>query len=213
MLTNQLWNLGTAPSGSDGDSARGAGEKYNVHEHPGQEFARLADFNAWKDSEDRIIGDIAVYDGITYVWNGVAAIPLGIGAVDPGDVKIEEIVLSTKREITSVGGEELAAADFFDPTEYSISRFTEVYKFRVVGQCTNPIDPIYSTVVRIVDNTDPDVAVEKYMYTFDNTEQIGENISDAIELEPSRKLYELQVECTNCNFTLYKAAIRVEYST
>jgi hypothetical protein len=211
MLTNQLWNLGTAPSGSDGDTAREAGEKYNVHEHPGQEFALLADFNIWKESEDRVIGDIAVYAGITYMWNGEDAIPLGVGPAAPGAVKVEEIVISTRAEATTVDGEEVVAADFFDPTEYSFSRLTEEYKFRVVGKCV-PSDVVYSAVVRLVDMSAPPAEAEKYSYTFD-TDQVEENISAAIVLDPNRKLYELKVECTNCTFIIYKAAIRVEYST
>jgi hypothetical protein len=211
MLTNQLWDLGTAPSGSDGDTARQAGEKYNSHGHPGENFAIFAEFTNWKLSEDRIIGDLCVYEGITYMWNGEDAIPLGVGPAAPGDIKIEEIVISTRAEATIVGVEEVVAADFFDPTEYSFSRLTEEYKFRVVGKCV-PSDVVYSAVVRLVDMGAPPAEAEKYAYTFD-TDQVEENISAAIVLDPNRKLYELKVECTNCTFIIYKAAIRVEYST
>lgn len=213
MLTNQLWDLGTAPSGDDGDTARAAGEKYNTHGHPGLECAILADFANWQASEDRIIGDLAVYEGITYMWNGDAAIPLGIGAVAPGEVKIEEIVISTKVEATAEV-EEVVAADFFSPSEYSFARLTEEFKFRVVGKCI-PVDPInpYSAIVRFVDMSAPPAEAEKYAYTFDNDDQTSENISGVIIFNPARKLYELKVTCDNCTFIVYKAAIRVEYST
>lgn len=212
MLTNQLWDLGTAPSGDDGDTARAAGEKYNTHGHPGLECEILADFANWQASEDRIIGDLAVYDGITYMWNGDAAIPLGIGAVAPGEVKIEEIVISTKVEATAEV-EEVVAADFFSPSEYSFARLSESFKFRVVGKCI-PVDPInpYSAIVRFVDMSAAPAEAEKYAYTFDD-DQTSENISDVIIFDPARKLYELKVTCVNCTFIIYKAAIRVEYST
>lgn len=213
MLTNQLWDLGTAPTGSDGDSAREAGEKYNTHGHPGQQFGLLADFNIWKASADRIIGDLAVYLGVTYMWNGDAAIPLGIGAAAPGELKIEEIVISTRAEATAEV-EEVVAADFFTPVEYSFARLTEEFKFRVVGKCV-PVDPLndYSALVRFVDMDAPPAEAEKYSYTFDNDDQTSENLSDVIIFDPARKLYELKVTCDNCTFIVYKAAIRVEYST
>lgn len=216
MLTNQLWDLGTAPTGSDGDSAREAGEKYNTHGHPGQDISLLVDFNTWKASADRIIGDIAVHGGITYIWNGDEAIPLGIGAVAPGEVKIEEIVISTKVEATAEV-EEVVAADFFSPSEYSFARLTEEFKFRVVGKCI-PEDPInpYSAIVRFVDMSAPPVDAVKYSATFgtgNGNDQTSENISNEIIFDPARKLYELKVTCANCTFIVYKAAIRVEYST
>ena len=216
MLTNQLWDLGTAPSGDDGDTARAAGEKYNTHGHPGIQCAILADFANWQASEDRIIGDLAVYLGVTYMWNGDAAIPLGIGAAAPGEIKIEEIVISTRAEATAEV-EEVVAADFFTPVEYSFARLTEEFKFRVVGKCV-PVDPIinYSALVTFVDMSAPPVDAVKYSATFGTghgDDQTSENISGEIIFNPARRLYELKVTCANCTFIVYKAAIRVEYST
>lgn len=224
MLTNQLWDLGTAPTGSDGDSAREAGEKYNTHGHPGQGFSELDHFNAWKASADRIIGDIAVHGGLTYIWNGEEAIPLGIGAVSPGEVKVEEIVICTKVEGTVQVATvdelddpgvptEVVAVDFFSPSDYTVARLTENFKFRVVGKCL-PTDPdiAYGARVTFVDMSAAPAEAEKYAHTFDD-DQTSENISGEIIFDPARKLYELKVTCLNCTFIVYKAAIRVEYST
>jgi hypothetical protein len=229
MLTNQLWDLGTAPTGSDGDSAREAGEKYNTHGHPGQQFEDNGDgFNIWKASADRIIGDLAVYLGVTYMWNGDAAIPLGIGAVAPGEVKVEEIVICTKvegtvqvdtvEELDDPGvATEVVAADFFTPSDYTVARLTEDFKFRVVGKCI-PVDPDsdYGALVTFVDMSAPPVEAIKYSATFGTghgNDQTSENISSEIIFNPARRLYELKVTCANCTFIVYKAAIRVEYST
>ena len=225
MLTNQLWDLGTAPTGSDGDSAREAGEKYNTHGHPGQQFEDDEAFDTWKTPADRIIGDIAVYDGITYIWNGEEAIPLGIGAVAPGEVKVEEIVICTKvegtvqvdtvEELDDPGvATEVVAADFFTPSDYTVARLTENFKFRVVGKCIPLAAGDYGALVTFVDMSAPPVEAIKYSATFGTghgDDQTSENISDEIIFNPARRLYELKVTCANCTFIVYKAAIRVEY--
>jgi hypothetical protein len=215
MVTNQPWELGTAPSGSDGDSARQAGEKYNLHQHPGEQFDTLLGFDTWKTDGSREIGDIAVYLGVSYMWNGAIAVPLSIGPIAVSGTKVEDIVLSTKVDVFEIEPEvpgepvpQVVACDYLDPDEYRFERWDSAFKFRVVGTCINT-DPVYSVSVALKDKTTDDIIYEADIVGID---QPNEVISGELTLADGRHFYEVVVTCSGCDFILYKAAIRVEHT-
>ena len=215
MLTSQLWELGTAPSGSDGDTARVAGEKYNLHQHPGQQFDDPAVFDEWKEDPIRVIGDIAVYKGVSYVWNGVEVVPLGIGPIAVSGTKIEEIVLCTRFDVAEIPPEvpgddpptQVVAADFFSGLEYKFARWNTDFKFRVVGTCVNT-SPDYSAHISLR-NTSTGLSLGTAAFV--GIDQANEVIVD-VALPDARHLYEVVITCVNCDFVLYKAAIRAEHT-
>jgi len=75
-----IFDLGTLEiNGRDGDTAREAGQKYNVHWHPPEDLLDLTAFLAWQAIPPPT-GCWASYSGDIYVWDGAAAIKVGGGA-------------------------------------------------------------------------------------------------------------------------------------
>ena len=102
------WDIGSAPRGRDGLSARDAAKRYNDHRHPATNCADAAAFHAWATEFTRVSygeggevggleldeagslelpavplrrpGDMAVYDGLLWVWvSSSSIVPVGVG--------------------------------------------------------------------------------------------------------------------------------------
>lgn len=219
MLSDKQFNLGTAPTGSDGDTARAAGEKYNLHEHPGTVCAVLADFEAWKLG-DRKLGDICLFNGILRVWDGDAAIPLGIGPVQPGMALDEEIVLALGR-ITNVA-EDILAIDYFDPTTYDIPRVNKTVHLKLVLEVFSENSVLgnenqQETTITLMDKTADE---QKFQFAFTKPDP-PENqaaapavlyISDPLDLTDSNICYSLTASNVGDGCIVYKAAFLIRYS-
>jgi len=207
MLADKQFNLGTAPTGSDGDTARAAGEKYNLHEHPGTVCAILADFTAWQEDEGRKLGDISLFNGIPYLWNGSAAIPLGLGLVAPGAALDSEITLALRQ--TSNQFVDVLAVDYFDPTTYAIPRITHTVHLKIV------IDVLADSETTLV-LTDATSVFVKHTASF--TRPVAEPapavlyISDALDLTDANHCYVLSATNTGLGCIVYKAALLIRYS-
>lgn len=99
------WDIGTADRGRDGMNARDAAKRYNDHKHPPIIVEGQAEMRAWLNEsqqssyvpnrddaiiggvvEDdasksmRSIGDLALYEGLLWVYGPGGLVPLGVGS-------------------------------------------------------------------------------------------------------------------------------------
>lgn len=194
-LNDNLWDLGTAPRGMDGDTTRGAGEKYNSHRHPPTILANIADFVDWVDSLDTKMGDIALFRGLLYIWDGNEAIPIGVGPGNIGEALISEICLAMNVvvEIAAPNWEEVGG-DLFDPRQYNLARADRQVVFRVVAHMVG-VDDASVGVIRLRNNTVADTVAEFNVATFNTpTVLISAPLVPAGHLRNSADIYTVQVQ-------------------
>lgn len=136
IAEESYWDIGTADRGRDGMSARDAAKRYNDHKHPPIIIEGQPEMLAWltesqqssyvpnRDDaivggvvEDdatksmRSIGDLAMYEGLLWVYGPGGLVPLGVGAgcyVDSSGNFQQEISYDV---ISLVGPTEVTATD------------------------------------------------------------------------------------------------------
>lgn len=220
MLSDNLFNLGTAPTGADGDTARAAGEKYNLHEHPGTVCLTLNDFELWLDGA-RKLGDICLFNGIPRIWDGDEAVPIGLGVVAPGAALDTEIILALK-QMTSGAGEDLIAIDYFDPTTYNIPRINKTVHLKLVLEVLSENSVIeghnqQETTITLLDKTSNE---ERFSFAFTKPDPPEGQaaapailyISDPLDLIDSNICYTLNAVNVGDGCMIYKAAFLIRYS-
>lgn len=96
-----IWDIGTPDRGRDGDTARYAAMKYNDHRHNAITLATVSEMNDWiNERQDTVLvgpsdnipggilvpnsatlirraGDLAVFGGVLWMYDGVGVVPVG----------------------------------------------------------------------------------------------------------------------------------------
>ena len=194
-LNDNLWELGTAPRGLDGDTARDAGEKYNNHKHPPILLADDNAFDDWIGSNSIKAGDTALLNGVIFMWDGNDAIPIGMGPGDVGENLISEICLGMNMivEVAAPSWEE-AGGDLIDPRQYNLARADRQIVFKVLAYMVGEDDASVG-VIRLRNNTVAATVAEFNVATFNTpTAFISAPLLPADNLRNAADIYTVQVQ-------------------
>lgn len=208
-VTNQEWNLGTAPRGLDGDTSREAGVKYNAHKHPPTDLDDEVAFDSWVAADSRLLGDACRYAGIIYIWDGNDPIPVGLGPGNVGQMFVSDIPLAfnTISHVMAPSWEEVGG-DSFDPRIFALSRADRTIKFKVTAYLIGVAgDPATVRLVNLTTNTVV-TSIEVSNFNAPVTVESAALTSDD-GLRNSNDIYAVQVQITDKALKVVKASLVV----